>query len=41
MSVEISERSLKRAIESGLLQHGPDACAEDKSGMHEARRQGK
>jgi hypothetical protein len=29
MTVEVSERSLEEAIECGLLQHGPDACAED------------
>jgi hypothetical protein len=27
MSPEISERSFEEAIECGLLQHGPDACA--------------
>ena len=27
MSLEVSERSFEEAIECGLLQHGPDACA--------------
>ena len=31
MSVEVSERSLEETIECGLLQHGPDACAEARS----------
>jgi type I restriction enzyme R subunit len=29
MSLEISERSFEETIECGLLQHGPDACADD------------
>ena len=29
MSPDVSERSLEEAIECGLLQHGPDACAGD------------
>jgi hypothetical protein len=29
MSVRISERSFEEAIECGLLQHAPDACAGD------------
>jgi hypothetical protein len=33
MSVEVSERSFEEAIECGLLQHGPDACAGDTSGF--------
>jgi type I restriction enzyme R subunit len=37
MSPEISERSLEEAIECGLLQYGPDACAGDVSAVHEAR----
>jgi type I restriction enzyme R subunit len=36
MSVDVSERSLEEAIECGLLQHGPDACVEEKSGLREA-----
>jgi type I restriction enzyme R subunit len=36
MSVEVSERSLEEAIECGLLQHGPDACAENAAGAREA-----
>jgi hypothetical protein len=27
MSPNVSERSFEEAIECGLLQHGPDACA--------------
>jgi type I restriction enzyme R subunit len=38
MSVEVSERSLEEAIECGLLRHGPDACAEDATGLREALR---
>ena len=29
MSPDVSERSFEEAIECGLLQHGPDACAGD------------
>lgn len=36
MSVEVSERSLEEAIECGLLQHGPNACAENATGLGEA-----
>ncbi len=36
MSPEISERSLEEAIECGLLQYGPDACAGDPRALHEA-----
>jgi type I restriction enzyme R subunit len=36
MSVDVSERSLEESIECGLLQHGPDACVEEKSGLREA-----
>jgi type I restriction enzyme R subunit len=36
VSPEISERSFEEAIECGLLQHGPDACAgDDVSAVHE------
>ena len=35
MSPEISERSLEEAIECGLLQYGPDACARDTSTARE------
>ncbi len=35
MSPEISERSFEEAIECGLLQHGPDACAGDAAAVHE------
>src|SRR5205807_5928348 len=35
MSPEISERSFEEAIECGLLQHGPDACAGDASAIRE------
>src|SRR5262249_27540270 len=38
MNVEVSERSLEEAIECGLLQHGPDACAESTTGLHEPPR---
>ena len=38
MSVEVSERSLEEAIECGLLQHGPDACADDATGLRETSR---
>ena len=36
MSPEISERSFEEAIECGLLQHGPDACAGDATAVREA-----
>lgn len=29
MRVDISERGFEDAIECGLVQHGPDACAGD------------
>ncbi len=35
MSPEISERSFEEAIECGLLQHGPDACAGEASAVSE------
>ena len=35
MTVEISERSFEEAIECGLLQLGPDACAGDANGVRE------
>jgi len=35
MSPEISERSFEEAIECGLLQHGPDACADDTASVRE------
>src|SRR5439155_1360460 len=35
MSPEISERSFEEAIECGLLQYGPDACAGDASAVRE------
>jgi type I restriction enzyme R subunit len=35
MSPEISERSFEEAIECGLLQQGPDACAGDGSAVRE------
>src|SRR5881397_1953625 len=35
MSPEISERSFEDAIECGLLQHGPDACAGDSTVVRE------
>src|SRR5262245_34708226 len=35
MSPEISERAFEEAIECGLLQHGPDACAGDVTAVHE------
>jgi type I restriction enzyme R subunit len=35
MSPEISERSFEEAIECGLLQHGPDACAGDAAAVRE------
>ena len=38
MSPEISERSFEEAIECGLLQDGPDACAGNGSGFREAPR---
>ncbi len=33
MSVEVPERSLEEAIEGGLLEHGPDACADAAPGF--------
>jgi len=36
MSTEISERSFEEAIECALLQHGPDACADDAAAVREA-----
>lgn len=35
MSPEVSERTFEEAIEGGLLQHGPDACAEDTASVRE------
>ncbi len=35
MSPEVSERSFEEAIECGLLQYGPDACAGDATGVRE------
>ncbi len=35
MTPEISERSFEQAIECGLLQHGPDACAGDTTAVRE------
>src|SRR5436309_14906910 len=35
MSPEISERSFEEAIECGLLQHGPDACAGEANTVRE------
>ncbi len=35
MNAEISERSFEEAIECGLLQHGPDACAGDATAVRE------
>lgn len=35
MSPEISERSFEEAIECGLLQHGPDACASHANAIRE------
>lgn len=35
MSPEISERAFEEAIECGLLQHGPDACAGDATAVRE------
>ncbi|MGH7805185.1 MAG: type I restriction endonuclease, partial [Candidatus Binatia bacterium] len=34
--VEVSERSFEAAIECGLLQNGPDACAGDSTTVHES-----
>ncbi len=34
--VNVSERSFEEAIECGLLQHGPDACAGDATAVREA-----
>jgi type I restriction enzyme R subunit len=39
MSPEVSERSFEDAIECGLLQFGPDACAEDATGLREMSQQ--
>ncbi len=36
MSIEISERSFEQAIECGLLQNGPDACAGDAGQVRES-----
>ncbi len=36
MSPEVCERSFEDAIECGLLQHGPDACAGDPTAVREA-----
>jgi type I restriction enzyme R subunit len=38
VSPEISERSFEEAIECGLLQYGPDACAGDAAAVHETQR---
>jgi len=35
MSPEISERSFEEAIECGLLQYGPDACAGEANAVRE------
>ncbi|MBM3317976.1 MAG: type I restriction endonuclease subunit R, partial [Candidatus Eisenbacteria bacterium] len=35
MTGRVSERSFEEAIECGLLQHGPDACAGDASALRE------
>src|SRR5213593_3856617 len=35
MSLDVSERSFEEAIECGLLQHGPDACAGDSTTIRE------
>ena len=35
MSPEISERAFEEAIECGLLQYGPDACASDATAVRE------
>jgi hypothetical protein len=35
MSIEISERAFEEAIECGLLQFGPDACAGDAGAVRE------
>ena len=35
MSPEVSERSFEEAIECGLLQYGPDACAGDATAVRE------
>ena len=35
MSPDISERAFEEAIECGLLQHGPDACAGDADTVRE------
>src|SRR5450756_1049076 len=35
MSPEVSERSFEAAIECGLLEYGPDACAGDPSSVRE------
>jgi len=35
MSPEVSERSFEEAIECGLLQHGPDACAGEANAVRE------
>ncbi len=35
MSPDISERSFEEAIECGLRQHGPDACAGDTTAVRE------
>jgi hypothetical protein len=32
---DVSERSFEEAIECGLLQHGPDACAGDATVVRE------
>jgi hypothetical protein len=36
MNLEISERAFEDAIECGLLQYGPDACAGDVTSVREA-----
>ena len=33
--MEVAERSFEEAIECGLLQHGPDACAGDATAVRE------
>jgi type I restriction enzyme R subunit len=36
VSPEVSERAFEAAIECGLLRYGPDACAGDPQGIHDA-----
>jgi type I restriction enzyme, R subunit len=39
MTVDVSERSLEEAIECGLLERGPDACADTARGFRAPRQQ--